>query len=132
MEKKFRVKKSLIEKDIRLIENGLKSIQHDLAYLEARTEPPTENEKAVLKAKELQQARRIEKLSVKWLEFLLEYIDYYRMNRLHTKPQGIANISREFSQFKDTLHRYMSNEAYTPILARAGRGIQVFCDGLNK
>jgi hypothetical protein len=59
-------------------------------------------------------------------------MDYYKMNRLHAQPQGITNIKREFSQFRDTLHRYMDPAAFEPVLARAGRGIQSFCDILRK
>lgn len=132
MERKFQFRKHQIEKDIQLIEKGAESIQHDLDYLNTKDEEPTNVEKATIKAKELQQERRIRELSVKWLEFLLEYMDYYKMNRLHAQPQGITNIKREFSQFRDTLHRYMDPAAFEPVLARAGRGIQSFCDILRK
>ena len=132
MEQKFRVKKSVIEEEIRLIEKGIESIQHDLDYLNSREEEPTSVEKATLRGKELQQERRIKELSVKWLEFLLEYMDYYKMNRLHAHPFGSSNIKREFSEFQNVLHRYMNPTDFESIQTRAGRGLQQFIESLRK
>lgn len=41
MEKKFRVKKSVIENEIQLIEKGIDSIQHDLDYLNSKEGEPS-------------------------------------------------------------------------------------------
>lgn len=132
MEEKFSVKKRAIEKDIQLIEKGIESIQHDLDYLNSKGEEPTPLEKATLHGKELQQERRIKELSVKWLEFLLEYMDYYKMNRLHAHPFGSSNIKREFSEFQKVLHRYMDPADFDGIQTRAGRGLQQFVESLRK
>ena len=132
MEKKFSVKKHAIETDIQLIEKGIESIQHDLDYLNSKGEEPTPVEKATLRGKELQQERRIKELSVKWLEFLLEYMDYYKMNRLHAHPFGSSNIKREFSEFQNVLHRYMDPTDFEGIQTRAGRGLQQFVESLRK
>ena len=132
MEKKFSVKKRAIENDIQLIEKGIESIQHDLDYLNSKGEESTLVEKATLRGKELQQERRIKELSVKWLEFLLEYMDYYKMNRLHAHPFGSSNIKIEFSEFQNILHRYMDTADFEEIQTRAGRGLQQFVESLRK
>lgn len=132
MEKKFRVKKDAIEKDIRLIEKGIESIQHDEEYLNSKEEGPSPTEKAVFHAKEMQQARRIEALSVKWLEFLLEYIDYYKMNRLYARAFGIDKIKKEISEFNNTLYFYMEQDDFEAINIRVRRGIQQFTESLKK
>lgn len=132
MEKKFQVKKNLIEKDIRLIENGAKSIQHNVDYLNSRGQEPSEKELKIINACEIQQERRIEELSIKWLEFLLEYMDYYKMNRLHASPKGIKRIMEEFDQFNKTLHAYMNQESFEKILERTSRGIDSLCRSLKQ
>ena len=132
MEQKFRYKKSMIEKEIQLIENGALSIQKDLEYLNSKEEEITKVEKATFYGKEVQQARRIEKLSVNWLEFILEYMDYYKMNRLHAHPFGSSNIRNEFLEFQQTLHRYLEPDALERILTRAGSGMQQFVESLKK
>ena len=132
MERKFKVKKELIEQDIRLIERGAESIQHDLDYLNSRQEEPTEKEKALIRAKDMQQERRIKNLSVKWLEFLLEYINYYSMNRLYAASFGLSRVIQEFSEFKETLHRYLDEHDMENVLARAERGLLPFAKGLKR
>lgn len=132
MEKKFRVKKSEIENEIQLIEKGIESIQQDLDYLNSKKGEPSPVEKATLRGKELQQERRIKELSVKWLEFLLEYMDYYKMNRLHAHPFGSSNIKKEFSEFQNVLHRYMDPADFASIQTRAGRGLQSFVERLRR
>ena len=126
MEEKFRVKKKSIEKDIKLIENGALSIQHDVDYLNSKQEEPSPIEKATLRGKEIQQERRIKALSIKWLEFLLEYMDYYKMNRLYTYPSGGERVKKEFNEFLQTLHGYMDPDEFEKTLVRASKGMQQF------
>ena len=137
MEKKFGVKKQLIEQEILLIEKGIESIQHDLDFINNKDEKPTEVEKATLRGKELQQARRTKELFVKWLEFLLEYMDYYKMNKIHSYPFGTSHILTEFSEFREVMEvlfsqKYLDKEDYEAFLGRAGKGMQQFKESLTE
>ena len=65
-------------------------------------------------------------MSVKWLEFLLEYMDYYKMNRLYTHPFGGERVKKEFMEFLQTLHGYMDPDELEKILDRARKGLEQF------
>ena len=131
MERKFQAKKNRIIKAFELIEAGAESIEHDLEYLNAQ-ESPTKAELAILRGKELQQERRIKELSIAWLEYLLEYMDYYKMNKLHAHPFGTGNIRKEFVEFQSSLKPYMDETSFGIILDRAGNGMQQFIKSLKQ
>lgn len=131
MEEKFRAKKARIRQAAELINKGAESIQHDLDYLNSKQDV-TQAEVSLLRGKELQQERRIKALSIQWLEYMLEYMDYYKMNRLYAHPYGSSRIKQEFVEFQTTLHGYMQEQDFAGILQRAGNGMQQFIKSLKQ
>lgn len=132
MEEKFRVKKEKIRQAVALINQGAESIQHDLEYLNSREAAPTKPELMKLRGKEAQQERRIKELAVDWLEYLLEYMDYYKMNRLYIHPYGSSKVGREFSEFHTELHRFVNEKSMEKILERAKKGMEEFINVMKQ
>lgn len=126
MEAKFRSRKEKILQDYALIEAGAESIERDCEYLNQKSEEPTPKEMAYLRGKEQQQERRIMGLSNLWLEYLLEYINYYMMNRIYAHPYGYGRLRAELAEFIKGLQPCMDPEAFGKIKARVEKSIFAF------
>lgn len=130
MEKKFSIKKEKIRKAFKVIEDGAESIEKDLNFLNSQ-EAPKELDIKVFRAKELQQYRRIKELSLEWLEYLLEYIDYYKMNKLHAKSFGLGRIKKELGELTSLLQPYMDAEDFGAVLERVSNELKRFINSLQ-
>ena len=125
MEEKFAVKKERINEQLNLIKESSVQIQKMLDYLNSK-ESPSKKELTEFECYELQMERYGKRLTVQWMEYLLEYMDYFKTNPLYAHPHGSSSVKRGISEFTKEMKPFIDSEEYEEYEARLLRGLKNF------
>lgn len=104
MIKKFMVKKSRILNRCKRIMDGGQILEKNRAVIQNNKDDMVATVK--LRAQEIQHIRNIDKLSVDWLEYVLEISDYSKMNILE-RSNGLMLLRSELGELIDVMKKLM-------------------------